>query len=132
MNRPTPLQSDDAAGFWEASRERRFVLPWCEHCQAYFWYPRSVCPTCLTPEVSWREASGRGTVYAVSVQHNAALPQFKDEVPYAVALVELDEGPRMMTNVVGCPAEDVAVGQAVVLQWDPVEDGRAVPVFTPA
>jgi len=132
MNRPPLLQSDDAAPFWDATRERRFVLPWCDDCSQPFWYPRAVCPHCLSPAISWREASGRGEVYAFSIQHGPALPVFKDEVPYVVALVDLEEGPRMMTNIVGCPPDQVAVGQKVVLRWDPVEDGRAVAVFGPA
>jgi hypothetical protein len=70
-------------------------------------------------------------VYAVSVQHNAALPEFKDRVPYAVALVELDEGVRFLTNIVNTDPFGVAVGQRVRLTWEPIEDGRAIAVFEP-
>jgi uncharacterized OB-fold protein len=70
-------------------------------------------------------------VYAVSVQHNAALPEFKDQVPYAVALVELDEGVRFMSNIVNTDPTAVAVGQQVRLSWEPLEDGRAIAVFEP-
>jgi uncharacterized OB-fold protein len=70
-------------------------------------------------------------VYAVSVQHNAALPEFKDRVPYAVALVELDEGVRFMTNIVNVDPLEVAIGQRVHLTWEPIEDGRALAVFEP-
>jgi uncharacterized OB-fold protein len=85
----------------------------------------------LGSDIEWREASGRGTVYAVSIQHNAALPEFKDQVPYAVALVELDEGVRFMTNIVNTDPFGVAIGQRVRLTWEPIEDGRAIAVFEP-
>ena len=132
MNRPQLLESDDARPFWDATRERRFVLPWCNSCGEAFWYPRAACPHCLSTDIDWRPAEGTGTVYAFSIQYNPALPAFADEVPYVVALVELTEGVRMMTNIVDCPPGDVSVGQAVVLAWEPAEDGRALPLFAPA
>jgi uncharacterized OB-fold protein len=70
-------------------------------------------------------------VYAVSVQHNAALPQFKELVPYVVALVELEEGVRFMSNIVNADPTGVAIGQRVRLSWEPIEDGRAIAVFEP-
>jgi uncharacterized OB-fold protein len=131
MNRPTQLASTEAEPYWEATRSRQLVLPWCTACARPFWYPRAACPGCLGDDIEWREASGRGTVYAVSVQHNAALPEFKDQVPYAVALVELDEGVRFMSNIVHTDPLAVMVGQRVRLTWDPIEDGRAIAVFEP-
>ena len=131
MNRPPQQESTEAGPYWEATRSRRLVLPWCTACERPFWYPRAACPGCLGSDIEWREASGNGTVYAVSVQHNAALPQFKELVPYVVALVELEEGVRFMTNVVNTDPTGVAVGQPVRLSWDPIEDGRAIAVFEP-
>ena len=131
MNRPTQLESAEAGPYWEATRSRRLVLPWCTACDRPFWYPRAACPGCLGTDIDWREAAGRGTVYAVSVQHNAALPEFKDLVPYTVALVELDEGVRFMSNVVNSDPAEVAVGQRVRLSWESLEDGRAIAVFEP-
>lgn len=131
-NRPVAPPSDDALGFWEATKDRRFVLPWCASCGTPFWHPRAACPSCLSPDIEWRDASGRGTVYAVSVMHQAALPQLADRVPYAVALIDLAEGPRMMSNVIGCPADDVRVGMAVELTWEALPDGRHFPQFQPA
>jgi uncharacterized OB-fold protein len=129
VTRPTQLESAEAGPYWEATRARRLVLPWCTSCDRPFWYPRAACPGCLGTDIEWREATGRGTVYAVSVQHNAALPEFKDQVPYAVALVELDEGVRFMSNIVTSDPTDVAVGQRVRLSWEPIDDGRALAVF---
>jgi uncharacterized OB-fold protein len=131
VSRPTQLESTEAAPYWEATRTRQLVLPWCATCERPFWYPRAACPGCLGTDIEWRGASGRGTVYALSIQHNAALPEFKDQVPYAVALVELDEGVRFMTNIVNTDPFGVAIGQRVRLTWEPIEDGRAIAVFEP-
>ena len=132
MSRPTLLESEEAGPFWEGTRTQTLLLPWCTECEQAFWYPRAACPRCLSPSIEWRPASGKGTVYAFSVQHNAALPEFKDLVPYVVALVDLDEGVRMMTNIVGLDPAQVAVGQPVQVRWEPVDDGRSVVTFEPA
>lgn len=91
-----------------------------------------MCPDCLGTEVEWRTASGDGVVHAVSVQHRPAHPKLADRVPYAVALVDLAEGVRMLSEVVGCPADDVTIGQPVRVTWEPLSDGRHLPVFAVA
>ncbi len=117
--------------FWEATRQRRLVLQHCGSCERAVWYPRVMCPHCGHADLEWREAAGRGVVYAVSVQYRAAHPGLADRVPYAVALVDLDEGVRMMTSVVGCAAEDVHVGQRVRPAWEPLTDGRHLLLHEP-
>lgn len=126
-----PPASPAAAPFWEATRREELVLPWCTACERPFWYPREVCPACLGDAVEWRPASGAGEVYAVSVQHRAGPGRDESDGPYAVALVDLPEGVRLMANVVGCPPEDVAVGMAVRVAWEPLSDGRKLPQMTP-
>lgn len=132
MERFEPRASDAAEPYWDATREQRLVLPWCRSCDGPFWYPREVCPRCLSPDVEWRPASGRGRVYACSTMPKPAMPGLADLVPYVVALVELDEGVRMMSNVTGCPPDDVVVGMAVQVTWEPLPDGRHLPLFEPA
>jgi hypothetical protein len=127
-----PPVTEEAEAFWSATERRQFVLPWCTSCGQAFWYPRPVCPRCLRPDVEWRPASGRGAVYAVSVMHRPAYPGMAERVPYAVALVDLDEGVRMLTNVVDVDAEEVRVGMEVTVAWEPMSDGRNLPVFAPA
>jgi uncharacterized OB-fold protein len=127
-----PPVTEEAAAFWSATERRELVLPWCTSCEKAFWYPRPVCPRCLRPDVEWRPASGRGEVYAVSVMHRAARPGMNGRVPYAVALVDLDEGVRILTNVVDVDADDVRVGMEVAVTWEPMSDGRNLPVFAPA
>ena len=132
MSRVEPPISDTTAPFWDATRGRRFLLQWCTACEAPVFYPRDNCPRCLGTALDWREASGRGTVYAVSVQHRPANPTMADRVPYTVALVDLEEGVRIMSNVIGSDPEAVAVGLPVALDWEPLSDGRHLPQFRPA
>jgi uncharacterized OB-fold protein len=127
-----PPVTEEAEAFWSATERRELVLPWCTSCGKAFWYPRPVCPRCLRPDVEWRPAAGRGEVYAVSVMHRPAHPGMAERVPYAVALVDLDEGIRMLTNVVGVDPQEVRVGMEVAVTWEPMSDGRNLPVFAPA
>lgn len=125
-----PPISDAAGPFWDATRQEQLVLPWCTACERPHWYPREVCPLCLGPTVEWRPASGQGVVYACSVMPKPALPMLADRVPYVVALVDLDEGVRMLTNVIDPEPDAVAVGQRVEAAWEPLSDGRHLLVFT--
>jgi uncharacterized OB-fold protein len=126
-----PPASEVAAPFWDATRREELVLPWCTACDRPFWYPREVCPACLGDAIEWRPAAGTGDVYAVSVQHRAGPGRDEADGPYAVALVDLAEGVRVMANVVGCPPDAVAVGMAVRVAWEPLSDGRNLPQMTP-
>lgn len=127
-----PKPSEAGQPFWDATRERRLALPWCTACGIPVWFPREACPRCLGDAFDWRDASGLATVHALSVQTKAGLPMMADRVPYVVALVDLDEGVRLMTNIVGCPTDQVEVGMRVRLGWEGLSDGRALPVFEPA
>ena len=127
-----PPVSPAAEPFWEATREQRLVLQWCTDCAAPVHYPREVCPKCLGRALEFRPASGRGVVYAASVHPKPSNPTMADRVPYVVALVELEEGVRLMTNVVGCDPETVAVGLPVKITWEALSDGRHLPLFEPS
>lgn len=132
---PTATEATDP--FWEATKDERYVVQWCTACTRPIFYPREVCPSCLSADaLAWRDSSGRGTIYAVSVQHRPANPTMADRVPYAVALVDVDaadgETVRVMSNVVNCDPLAVAVGDAVTVAWEPLSDGRNLPVFEPA
>ena len=99
-------------------------------------YPRVFCPHCdaAPSALEWRTASGRATVHAAVVEHRpeAAGAAFAGGEPYCVALVDLEEGVRMLTNVVGCAPDDVHTGMAVTVTWEPLSDGRQLPLFRPA
>jgi uncharacterized OB-fold protein len=129
-----PPIGPDSGPFWEATREGRLVVQWCDACDRGIFYPRSFCPYCGTSgTLSWRDASGEGTVYAVTVEQNPAATgaAWAGGQPYAVALIDLAEGVRMLSNVVGCPPEDVVIGLPVTVTWEPLSDGRRLPQFTP-
>ncbi len=134
--RREPPVSPESAPFWEATRRGIFLLQWCTQCDRPVFYPRALCPRCGTPAagLTWREASGRATVHAAVVEHrpDAAGAAFSGGQPYCVALVDLEEGVRVMTNVVGCAPGDVDAGMAVTLTWEPLSDGRQLPLFEPA
>lgn len=127
-----PPVTDVSAPFWEATEGKRLTVQRCADCSAWIWYPRSACTACLGEDLRWTEVSGEGSVYAVSVHYRPGVAEMEDRVPYAVALVELREGVRMLTNVVGCDPESVQVGQRVSVAWELLSDGRHLPVFGPA
>jgi uncharacterized OB-fold protein len=126
-----PPLDDDLAAFWDATRRGELVLPWCRACARAFWFPRPVCPGCLGDHIEWRAAQGIGTVYAVSVQHKPGPGRAPDAEPYAVALVDLPEGVRVMANVLECRPDAVSVGMRVRVAWQPLSDGRQLLQFAP-
>jgi uncharacterized OB-fold protein len=128
-----PPASPVSEPFWEATRRRELVLQWCVDCNEPIFYPREACPRCFGSQLEWRPSIGHGEVYAVSVQHRPAMPMPAfTQGPYAVVLVELAEGIRMMSNVIGCPANQITVGMPVKVTWEPLSDGRNLPQFEPA
>lgn len=137
MARFEPDPTDVTDAFWDATRERRYLVQWCDACASPIFYPREVCPSCLSADsLTWRASNGAGIVHAVSVQHRPGHPTMADRVPYVVALVELDAGDgvqtiRVMSNVVNCDPLSVGVGDLVTLTWEPFDDGRNLPQFEP-
>lgn len=132
MPRFEPPANELSQPFWEATREGRFLLQWCAACDAPVYYPRYHCPACLGDDLHWREADGRGSVYTFNVMHSPASPLMADRVPYVLALIDLVEGARVLSNIVNCAPSDVRVGMAVKLTWEDLSDGRRLAVFEPA
>lgn len=128
-----PPVVDPSKPFWEASRDRTLLIPWCDICERPHWYPRSCCPHCYAQALTWRPSTGSGVVHAVSWQHRAGWPGLADRVPYGVAVVELDDGVRMLSSLAE-PGRDLAaagdIGRRVTLAWEPLSDGRHLPVFS--
>ena len=104
----------------------RFTLPRCESCGAFHFYPRPACPKCGGARLAWAEPSGRGEVYSHSTVHRAPSAAFKDEVPYVVAIVKTDEGPHLLSRVVGVAPDKVTIGMRLK-----VKAGGGLPVFEP-
>jgi hypothetical protein len=127
--KPLPTLTDENRPFWEAARAGRLSLQRCDSC-AHFRYPISpFCPRCLSADFAWTPVSGRGSVFSYIVFHKAYHPGFKVELPYNVALVQLEEGPRMYSNIVGTPNDQVRVGDAVEVVFDRATDEVTIPKF---
>jgi uncharacterized OB-fold protein len=126
---PVPAVNADSKPFWDAAREGRLILKLCTACRRPHFPPRHLCPRCWTPSSAWIESTGVGTVYSFTVMRRAPAPEFGARVPYVVALVDLEEGPRMLTNVVGEDALAVRVGDRVHVTFETRRDGFAVPQF---
>ncbi len=122
---PAPPVNPETKPFWDAAAQGKLLIKKCTACGEMHFYPRSICPFCFSSNTEWVEASGLGTVYTYSVMRRAPMP-------YAIAYVELAEGPRMMTNIVDCDLDQIRVGQNVRLVFKPSEGGPPVPMFTPA
>lgn len=126
---PTP--EADTRPFWDATRQERLLIRRCRACGKPSFYPRSFCPACWSEDVVWEEASGRASLYTWSVVHRNDLPPFPGRVPYVAAVVDLEEGPRMMTNVVDCSFDELRIGMALTVAFRAETDDIAVPVFKP-
>ena len=109
------------------------MLPRCQDCQTLIWYPRPFCPDCGSLSVGWEQASGRGTIYSYTVNRRGAgdLAEYRTVDPYVLAYVDLEEGPRVMTNIVDCDPDSVAIGQAVEVVFHDTGQGTALPRFRP-
>jgi uncharacterized protein len=128
--RPLPTPTAVSQRYWDAAGEHRLVAPRCQRCRSLFLYPRSVCPSCLHDQFDWEDLTGRGRVYSCTVVRQPAHPAFADEVPYVFAIVELEEGPRLATNVIGCPPEEVRPDQPVEVVFDDAGE-VTLPKFRP-
>ena len=127
---PVPLRTLDAQLYWDGCLRGELLIQRCDDCGRHQFYPRPMCAAC-GGAVGFVPASGRATVHSMTVCHRPLTPRFGPD-PYVVALVELAEGPRMMTNIVGCPPEDVRIGMPVTVAFQRLTDDVSIPVFTPA
>jgi uncharacterized OB-fold protein len=123
--------SPDSSPFWSACRERRLVLPRCTACGDLFFYPRTLCPVCGSRDLTWVEVSGRGRIHAFTIQHVTAVPELRDVLPFVTVLVELDEGPRMMSFLVDAGADPSSIRCDAPVEVDFRDDpsGQPFPVF---
>ena len=127
-----PAPDLETKPFWDGCKEGRFLIRHCNACGADHYYPRPFCPTCWSDDVAWKEASGRATLYTYSVVHVNDLPPFGERVPYVAAIVELEEGPRVMTNVEGVEHEALQIGMPLVVDYKPISDDITIAIFRPA
>jgi uncharacterized OB-fold protein len=118
--------------FWDGCKEGRFLIRHCNACGEDHFYPRPFCPTCWSDDVAWKEASGRATLYTFSIVHQNDLPPFGERVPYVAAIVDLEEGPRVMTNIEGVEHDALRIGMPLVVDYKPISDDLTIAIFRPA
>jgi len=128
-----PRPNPDTQPFWDACSRHELRLQLCDGCGAFRFYPGPLCPSCGSADHHWQPLSGRGEVYSYVIVRRAMSPAFADDVPYAVALIELDGtgGIRLPARLVECAVEDVSIGMAVDVRFDVASDEITLPVFTP-
>jgi uncharacterized protein len=131
MDKPIPIVDPDTKPYWEAVSQKRLILKSCRSCGKPHFYPRELCPHCGSDDLDWIEATGEGEIYSYTVCHRPAGPAFAEDVPYIIAIVTLDEGPRMMTNIIGSP-ESVAIGRRVKVDYQTVNGQVVLPFFVVA
>mgnify|MGYP003575054132 CR=1 FL=1 len=129
-NLPPPVSNPDSQVYWDGARENRLMIRKCKSCGTTHFLPRYLCPSCWSTELEWVAASGRGIVHSYTVIRRAPLPEFADRVPYLVALIDLEEGPRMMANILGADALDTRVGDQVEVCFEERGEGAKVPQFS--
>jgi uncharacterized OB-fold protein len=127
-----PSPDESTQPWWDATRDGRLLIKRCADCGRAHFYPRPFCPSCWSERVDWEAASGRATLYTYSVVYQNDLPPFPERVPYVAAIVDLEEGPRMMTNVVDCEPGALRVGMALEAVFRKESDEVTLPVFRPA
>lgn len=135
MRHPAPRANATSAFHFEAAKDGRLMLPYCTACARYHWPLRAACPHCsadLVGGTEWRQAKGSGAIASYSIVVRAVNPELKDDAPYIIAFVELDEGVRLFTNIVEADSETLRCGQRVRCRFEPSMDPALwVPVFAP-
>jgi uncharacterized protein len=132
--KPVPMPDVDTQPFWDACRNHELRAQACTSCGRFRWPPQGFCPSCYSWEHEWRELSGRGTIKSFSVVHHSAVPSFKDDLPYVVAVIALegtDDQVDLHSNVVGISWEAVQVGMLVEVVFNDVTAEATLPVFRP-
>ena len=117
---PNPLHRETSRPFWEAARRHELSMQRCRGCERLVFYPREVCPFCLSSELEWVTLSGRGRLHSFTVIHQPANPAFQPDVPYIYAMVELEEGPRIISNLVECAPAEARIDMPLEAIYDDV------------
>ena len=130
--KPFPVPSLETRPYWEGCKAHELRIQRCAACGQHQFYPRLYCAQCFSDRVEWVKASGRGKVATFTIVRRPVSPAFADDVPYVVALVTLEEGPTMMTNIVGIAPERVEIGMPVMVTFDDWSEEIAIAKFKPA
>mgnify|MGYP003960778603 FL=1 len=129
--KPDPLVNNWARPFWDGTREEKLLIQKCLDCQQHIFYPRMACPFCFSDNIEWVEASGKGTIYAFTVVEGNAPSPFLQDIPYVVAVIILEEGVRMLSNIVECDVDALQCDQTVEVIFAKKNDEFTMPMFKP-
>jgi len=130
--RPVPQPDEDSAPFWDAAARHELVIQKCASCGTVRHPPRPMCPACHSTDVTWVQARGRGRVWSWVVAHPPVLPAFADKVPYNVVVIQLEEGIRMIGNMIDVPLDQITEGLEVTITFEDLEEGVSLPAWRPA
>ena len=131
MKRPFLPVTPVSEPYWSYLRQKELWIPRCDSCSQLVFYPREICPHCSGHKFTWERMSGRGSVYSYTVIRRPFWPEFAAISPYVLAIIELDEGIRMASNIINCPPEEVYIGMAVRATFNEDENGRKLVLFEP-
>ncbi len=129
MSRPLPQPTPETQSYWDAAREGRLLIQRCKGCGKHQFYPRAFCVRCLSEDVDFVQARGEGTIYTYTINHRAANEAMQTSLPYAVAVVELAEGVRLMANIVESDLAAIRIGAAVEVNFERVGESISLPQF---
>ena len=129
--KPIPVQDHVTGRFWESAREHKLLIQRCSDCDEYQFFPQTSCRVCLSDRTEWVESRGRGQIYSYTIVHRPPNASFDEDVPYSVALIELEEGVRMMSNVVEIEPQDIRVGMPVEVVFEDISPTISLPKFRP-
>ncbi|WP_033318307.1 Zn-ribbon domain-containing OB-fold protein [Streptomyces yerevanensis] len=127
--RPVPMPTELSEPFWASARRGELVVPYCPSCDLRFFVPEPACPGCMSPDWRYEPSAGRGTVYSVTVVHRAPGPGF--DTPFALAVIDLDDGGTLLSHVDADTPDDVVIGLRVRVDFRPYTDEITLPYFVP-
>jgi uncharacterized OB-fold protein len=131
-SRPRPVIDETNARYWESARAHALELPRCNDCSQVFYPPRAICPRCLSVSIGWAAVSGDATLFTWNVMHQVYSDAFRELVPYVVAVVQLEEGPRIITNMLRHDLGQLHVGMKLQLDYLDIDEELTLPVFIPS
>jgi uncharacterized protein len=131
VSKPIPVPTRETKPYWEGCKTHELRIQRCAACGHHQFFPRIYCTQCMSDCVEWVKASGRGNVLSYTIVHRPVSPAFVEDIPYIVALVTLDEGPTMMTNLVRCVPEQLKIGMPVAVTFEDWTDEISIPKFCP-
>jgi uncharacterized OB-fold protein len=129
--KPLPIPDADSKEFWDGCHRHELQLQKCNKCNNFHYPPAPVCPVCFSSDVKWEKVSGKGEVYTFSIVRRAPNPDWEADVPYTLAVVQLEQGPRMVTNIIGIKPEEVKIGMKVQVAFEDATENYSLPKFKP-